>query len=355
MSEVFQYSSDQLKQIRDNFVEELKNASLGKKTSLAFIKNPLPQKPLVKDGEIFQVMVVGGAVFETALVKKEGNSLLILKQQKETLPLFKNKQTFLTFVEKNLYPKISVVALNFAYALKPVIRGRVIDGIKLGTGGKGHKFTGLINKKVGEEIEKYIFSKRQRKIKVVVANDTICLLLSNPIMKPTIVAGIVGAGTNFAFFLDENSAINLESGNFDKFPQTATGKIVDQNSTQPGKQLFEKEVSGAYLYQHYNVLKHRSELSSTLELNNYAEKGDIFAQKLIERSASLIACQIAGLYQFKSRNLKFIMEGSLFWHGWHYRDFVEKYLAQLGVAKKYFKFIKIKDSGIIGASRLVTG
>jgi len=362
------YSLDKLQTIRDNFLNELTLAQQGKPTSLAFIKNPLSQQSLVNDKEIFQTLVVGGAVFKNALVKKTNNQINFIKQKNSPLPIFDTKNDFLAFFVRQIDPQVKIVGLNFAYHLQPLLRNGLLDG-KFITPTKESRFSGLINKLVGQELENYVLEKIKRRVRVAVANDTICLLLSTPpsLTRCLLAAGVVGAGTNFAFYLDQKTIVNLESGNFDKFTQTESGKIVDKNSANPGQQLFEKEVSGSYLYQHYNLLIDCSErIASTLELTRLAKNGNQLAQKLLERSASLIACQIAAISLFKNfkparpaggfkiSNLKFVMEGSLFWQGWHYKQMVEKYLKKLGVSEKAIKFIKIENSSIVGASRLVT-
>lgn len=361
------YPLNTLKKIRDNFVKELSDASLGKKTSLFFLKNPIPHSSLAHDGEIFQVMVVGGRLFEKALIKKYGNKIIILFHLKDKLPIFDTAQDFFSFFEKQLESKIKAVALNFAYGLKPILRKNLLDG-KLTTISKEQPFKGLINKIVGEEIEKYIFQKQKRQIKISVANDTICLLLSVPrsFNRYLLAAGVVGAGTNFAFFLDEETAVNLESNNFDKFPATATGQFIDKNSTHPGQHLFEKEVSGAYLFQHYNLLIEKSYLdndrsqdklfiqriSSTLALNKIAKNskhsGSILAQKLLERSASLIACQIAEIYEFKKlKTVRFWVELNWWYNIKNYESPLSLHVSSLGqwlrcLAKKAYRPVKTK-------------
>lgn len=362
-----------LKKIRDNFVAELTLSAQGQKTSLAFIKNPLPQKTLVDNGQVFQVMVVGGSLLEKALVRKQEDKIIILSYAKETLPLLTDREFFLSFIEKHINPEVNTVALNFTYPLKPLLRNNILDG-QLIYGTKEHQFNGLLNKIVGQEIENHIFGKHKREIRVTVANDTICLILAGLTKTnwENLVAGAVGTGMNFAFFLDKNTVVNLESGNFDKFPQTKTGKEIDKKSANPSKYLFEKEVAGRYLYQHYNLICQKlnldtSLLSSTYNLNqllNYLNHDrvrdkltiKIIARQLLERSASLIACQVAGIYLFKQLrrdpSLTFIMEGSLFWQGWHYKENVKKYLERLSIPKNAIKFIKIKDSSIIGAAKL---
>jgi len=366
MTDFLVYSTSQLRKIRDDFFSELVEASQGKKSSIAFIKNLLPTKPIITQDQIFQTMVIGGRIFEKALFAKNKNKTILLESKKANLPFFQDKQMFFAFVAKHLNQTVNYLVVNFAYGLKQVIReDGLIDGIKLASGGKGQKFSGLTGQLVGKEIERYILAKNNRTIKVCLANDSICLLLSGLDKNDHIktAAGIVGAGTNFSFFLDQKTAVNLESGNFNKFPQTKTTKKIDQNSTNPGRHLFEKEVSGAYLHQHYNLLTNNSknenkEAESTEKLSFLANCGDVLAQKIFERSASLIACQIAGIYQFKNlkfqvSNLKFIMEGSVFWKSWHYTQLVNSYLKKLGVEKNKTEFVKVPNSSLIGAAKLI--
>src|SRR3989339_1038326 len=105
MASVFLYSLSQLKKIRDNFVEELTDASNGKKTSLAFVKNPLPIKAVATNNEIFQVMIIGGTVFKKALVKKINHQNVILEQNETPLPTFKTKEMVLSTVSWSRQPK----------------------------------------------------------------------------------------------------------------------------------------------------------------------------------------------------------------------------------------------------------
>jgi hexokinase len=231
-------------------------------------------------------------------------------------------------------------------------------------GTKEHAFQGLVGEPVGKTIERYIKSKYNRNIRVSIANDTICLTLAGLTKHPanSIAGGIVGTGMNFAVFLDDTHLVNLEAANFDKFPQSPEGKQIDAQSNKKGMALYEKEVSGGYLYNHFNMriaknqIKHPS-LESTHQMDRIA-RGDIFkateiARDLFEHSASLIACQVAGITEFKKRDMTFVMEGSLFWIAWHYKQIVEKYVKML-VPNYTVTFEEIKDCGIVGAAKLVT-
>lgn len=351
-----------LRKITDNFVKELKSADSGKKTSLPFIVHQLPKSPLVKDDEVFQVIKIGGSILQKSNVYSTGGKINIKTLEEEHLPIMTTKDVFLSVIDKNISPKTTVLALNFAYPLKPVFANGKLDG-ELVMGTKEHAFQGLVGQAVGETIERYIESKYDRKIKVSIANDTICLTLAGLTKHSaeSIAGGIDGTGLNFAFFLDKTHLVNLEAANFDKFPQSEEGEQIDAQSITRGRALIEKEVSGGYLYHHLNLLlaknqiKHPS-IESTEQLDRLAhgniEKVSALAQGLFEHSASLIACEIAGIAEFKKRDMVFVMEGSLFWVGWHYKVMVEKYVSQL--TKHHVAFEEIKDCGIIGAAKLVT-
>lgn len=349
-------------QIKSNFTKEIKDAANGEKNSLPFIVHEISLSPIVKDGEIFQVLVVGGTVGKIAILKKDGNTIKILSKKEEQLP-FRNEEEFLEFINNRLSENINTLALNFAYPIKPIFAKGKLDGILLAVTKEGG-FHGLVAKQVGREIENYILAKRNKKIRVAVANDTVCLLTSGlyQFRKGELAAGIVGTGFNMAFFLDKNKLVNLESASFDKFSRSKEGKIVDKESTRPGKAYFEKEVAGAYLYKHFNIevkeknIKYPS-ISSTEELNiishkNIPEVSEI-AQNLLKRSAQLVACQIAGIVVFKNRNMVFNMEGSLFWKGNNYKETVELTVKQLAPEYKV-DFVEIEESSIIGAAKLVS-
>ncbi len=356
-------SATDLKEIQQNFLKELQDANNGKKTSLAYIINQIPNSSLVKDGEIFQVLVIGGSVCKNAIISKKDIKLTVVKQTVFKQPSFKKALDFLEFIDKHLEKNVRCLAINFAYPLKPIFGNNKLDGILI-RGAKENGFSGIVGKKVGDEIEKYIYQKNNKKILVSVANDTICLLLSGLIKYPweNLAAGIVGTGLNFAIFLDNKNLVNLESANFDKFPQTKEGKIIDKESSSPKKALFEKEVAGAYLYKHFNlIIKEKnlphSPINSTEELNELATKNiplisDI-SRNIISRSAQLVSSQIAGITAFKKCDLIFVMEGSLFWKGFNYKDIVQDSVKKL-VPKYKVDFAEIKNSNILGAAKLIS-
>lgn len=352
----------QLRVVSDDFARELHDAQDGKKTSLAFIIHELSLSPIVKEGEIFESMAIGGTIGKIANLKNSKGTIEIMDKKEKKLS-FKTEEEFLDFISSNLPENIDTLALNFAYPIKPVFENGKPDGILIAIT-KESKFHGLIGKLVGKEIENNIFAKRMKKIKVAVANDAVCLLTSalSQFREEELAAGIVGTGMNFAFFLSKNKLVNLESANFDKFPQTKAGRKVDEQSSQPGRHLFEKETAGGYLYKHFNLISKEKnikypEISSTKELDKIS-RADIpqiskIAQDLLKRSAQLVACQIVGITIFKKRNLVFNMEGSLFWKGNNYKKIVEETVKQL-LPEYEIDFVEIEDSAILGAAKLVS-
>lgn len=352
-----------LKSIQNNFAQELQDASMGKKTSLPFIQHTLTDSPLVATDEVFQVLVVGGSVCKKAFGQKTDGAIEIVKQDTHPQPRFTSKETFLPFIEKAVDKNIKTLAINFAYPLTPVFEDKKLDGILL-AGSKEHVFKGMIGARVGKLIEEHLYNTRKQKLRVSVANDTICLLLSGLTEHHwnQLAAGILGTGLNFAIFLDQTTAVNLEAANFDKFARSEEGKEIDASSARPGTALLEKETSGAYLYMHFNQLiqkrgvQHKS-ISSTHELKNVAleekeSEASGIARELLGYSAGLLSAVIAGIIQFQERDLIIVMDGSFFWEGRVFVNLVEHDLKQL-IPSRDVTFVSIKDSTILGAAKLV--
>ena len=295
-------------------------------------------------------------------MKKVGESIELISHSNGRQPPFPTKEALMTFVEEHIDLQVKIVAVNFAYALKPINRAHMLDGI-VARGAKENTFDGLIGQVLGEEIEKHFQNRFQRTLRVSCGNDTICLLLSGLMLHPWdhLAAGIVGTGLNFAIFLSENEVVNLEAAEFNIFEQSDAGKAIDAASACPGEAPMEKEVSGAYLFQHFNYLVEQGSIdckpiASTKELDDLTKSEDVktaaVAQKVIEHSAHLAAAQIAGILQFQKRDLTFIMQGSLFWKGRNYQELVSKRVQKL--APKYTAtYERVENSDLYGAAKLV--
>ena len=73
--------------ISQNFARELSLASQGETTSVPFIKNPLPEYPLVQPNQIFQAFVTGGTNGAMAVVKLDEDKKFVILKQKTFTPL----------------------------------------------------------------------------------------------------------------------------------------------------------------------------------------------------------------------------------------------------------------------------
>ncbi|MGB2907714.1 MAG: hypothetical protein WBB73_11445 [Candidatus Aminicenantaceae bacterium] len=102
-------------------------------------------------------------------------------------------------------------------------------------------------------------------LKFTLLNDTVAVLLAGRSIPRSrefgsYVGFILGTGTNTSYVernhritkrndldLKGQQVINVESGNFARFPQTAVDKQLDAGTNNPGEYTFEKMISGAYL------------------------------------------------------------------------------------------------------------
>ena len=338
--------------IVNSFVQELARSHANQKTSLEFIRHTL-STPARNSFDNIQAITIGGTFYNTAVVSPATYELS--HQQHGSFQILSSAQAFLSLMERLIRPEETSIAVNFAYPLKPVTENGTLDGILL-NGSKEHTFNGLVGKQVGKAIQDYIWEKRKQKLRVSVANDTICLLLSGLTKYPwsQIAAGIVGTGMNFALFEDEHTAVNLESGSFDKFEQSVEGKIIDAQSAEPGTALFEKEVSGAYLYKQFNLKAEKEGISTriadTSELDRLAQTHHI-ARDVLDHSAHLIASQIAGILEFQQRDITFVTQGSLFWKGHNYKNTVDTVVKKL--TNYSANYIEIEHADLLGAAKLV--
>ena len=98
-------------------------------------------------------------------------------------------------------------------------------------------------------------------------------------------------------------------------------------------------------------------VSSTKEMDNVAfndiPKVSLLAREVSEHSSSLVSCQIAGITQFYNRDCTVIIEGSLFWKGYRYKENVGVVCRQL-VPDHQVSFVFIEESGILGAAKLIS-
>lgn len=255
------------------------------------------------------------------------------------------------------------IGIGLAYPLKPVLTHKYVDG-ELMYMTKGRNIEGLVGKRVGQEYHKFLKKEYGIDTTVLVANDAICLLLGGDGAE---AAGVVGTGLNFAYwektyniaplklkelagFSQAEVAVNIESKNFNKIEGTKLRSIVDKESVDPGYSLAEKEAAGAYLFKIFNAGKKEilgnkfPDLSSSdqideivtgsytypIETNEELQmKAQLFAQRILERSAQITAIELCGVLMKIGRTsgvVSIVMEGGIFWKAKNYLSLVNLYI-----------------------------
>lgn len=230
----------------------------------------------------------------------------------------------------------------FSYPIKSTLDGDA----ELLRWTKGVDIKEMVGQLVGKPLLDYLNARNDIKFTgIKVLNDTVASLFAglSDSSYDAYIGLIVGTGTNMATFIPADKIkkmnpefdmhglipVNLESGNFHPPYLTTVDDAVDSTSDTPGKQRFEKAVSGMYLG---DILK------TTFPLDEFEEKFDAqklttimnypdihkdiyvdVAQWIYNRSAYLVAASLAGLImQLKSynkdiRKICLVAEGSLFW------------------------------------------
>ncbi len=104
---------------------------------------------------------------------------------------------------------------------------------------------------LGAELNRVFEARGIAPKKIVLLNDTVATLLAGVAEGSArgakgYVGFILGTGTNTAY-LENGEVINVESGGFDKLPTAPIDRELDAATNNPGKQIFEKMISGTYL------------------------------------------------------------------------------------------------------------
>lgn len=347
------------------------------------------------------VLDLGGTNFRAAVVQlNERGELDIIEQRKEELAEIM-KRTSSPINREQFFKKLSemIGELNiegikkigycFSYPCENYENGDA----KLIEWTKGVTNTGMVGELVGKQLMEYLNRELSgaafEEIKVI--NDTIAALYGGIKEKADAYIGlIVGTGTNMAAiypasgvekvpYSKGNIAINLESGNFSPNYATEADRMADSQSDHPGKQRFEKMISGMYLgklleytYPYVNFGKDLDAEGLTL-IMSYPDthKKEIVktAEWIYERSAKLVAASLVGfiLNLSKSKAIKtvcLIAEGGLFWSNdsqeegirifKSYKDIVEEELNALlkepALKDKIGKDIKVTIKNIKNAN-----
>lgn len=210
---------------------------------------------------------------------------------------------------------------------------------------------------------------------VKVLNDTVAALVGGALLSPerydAYIGLIVGTGTNMATFLPAaelskvpggwtgRMAVNLESGNFHPPHLSPIDDELDAASDNPGRQRYEKAVSGYYLPQLFAMLcpdmqigpSASSEIVVEWALRAGDERPSTVARWLLRRSADLVAAGLAAVAdRLAVPRIAIQAEGGLFWKATGYHDRVGETLGKLLAGSARMDVIHVDDVNLMGAA-----
>lgn len=358
----------QLRECAKQFRTEIIAALSNQRSSLPAILNPVHRvKP--KKGFGVAVSIGGTNGYVSAFRISKRGEVAFLNRKIFSIPSQTSKNTLFHLIGQNILAVTKgkkqsfPIGIGFAYPLKPASHDGLIDG-ELIRMTKEREIKGLVGTLVGQEF--HLFLKKEYKLDTTVniINDTIALLIGGD---GADVAGVVGTGMNFAYwerrlsvaplklidlpgFSQGELAVNLESANFDKIPQSKLGKIIDVRSDIPGRALAEKEAAGAYLYQIFNAGKNEllgkgfPQMITTDQLNDILTGAYVyppsvdkdqkmhakqFTERIYHRSAQVVAIELSGILMKLGKTkgiVTTVMEGGIFWKAYNYPALVNLYV-----------------------------
>jgi hexokinase len=412
---IFELTTAQLKEIAKDLKAKIDTGLQKDDTEIACLPT------YINPGKDFEGTVLaldwGGTNFRASLVVfKKGEKPVILENLKKPLSCVEtkgfaqkdlfNEMASLIVQLKNLDNTVTHIGYCFSYPAKSTIEG---DAILLGWT-KEIDIPEMVDKLVGEPLMKYLNTyegiKEKTQFKTIkVVNDTIACLFAG-LAQPgydTYIGLIVGTGTNMAALVNKKNIakldekynggelipVNLESGNLIPTPDskrageylTEVDKRVDETSSQPRKQLFEKAISGGYLGKIFEntfpkiTIERKFDGEKLTNLMNYPaiykEEYIDIARSIYVRSAKLVAASLAGLvlslvsyneknktYDESIKNICLAADGSLFWsgdkNGSDYNKLVSEslheFLASFGLEHIHTYTSQLNDANLIGAA-----
>lgn len=371
---IFKLENEQLKEIARLFGEKVEeglqteNAEIQCIPTFIFPKtNAIKGKALVLDlgGTNYRVAIVDYSKKEPAIHPNNGwkKDMSIMKSPGYTREaLFKELADMIVGIQRE---EEMPIGYCFSYPAESLPGGDE----RLLRWTKGVDIKEMIGQPIGQPLLNYLNERNKIKFTgIKVLNDTIASLFAGLTNNryDAYIGLIVGTGTNMATFVPADKInkldrtyntgglipVNLESGNFHPPYLTTADDMVDVTSNSPGKQRFEKAVSGMYLG---DILK------ATFPLDEFEEKFDArkltaimnypdihkdvyvhVARWIYNRSAQLVAASLAGLilllksYNKDTRDICLVAEGSLFWsenrHDKNYNILVMEKLRELLIA-----------------------
>jgi hexokinase len=408
-----------IEQVCRVFLGEMQKGLAGAKSSLAMLPTYIETEAEIPPNKPVIVMDAGGTNFRVATVVFADDG----KPNIEDFKLFKmpgltgkiGKAEFFNTMAgymEHVVKKSDRVGFCFSY---PIEMSASKDGRVLYFS-KEIQAPEVQGQMIGENLNLAISrAGLSGKKKMVLLNDTVATLLAgkaDPSRRSfdSYIGFVLGAGTNCSY-IEQNKSItkardldpaksqiiNVESGGFGKAPQGAIDKKFDKSLVNPGVNVFEKMISGAYfgpicLWTIQTAVKNKlfsaaaaEKLAGIKELSTKQasdfmynpQAGDsplstamvdadeedrvtlyLLIDRMIERAAKLTAINLSsvalasGKGKNPTRPICIVAEGTTFYHLTSLRQRVEYYLKQYLVEKKnvFYQTINVDNATLIGAA-----
>lgn len=271
IAEEFELSASRMRQFVRDFHNDMALALKGKRSPLQMISTYVA-RPTGRENGACLALDLGGSNFRILEVELKGRGRIIHPHAMR----FNIKSRYAngdgyelfdflagcvhTFLRRRGIKSNEKLAMGFTFSF-PVDQNGLASG-KLLSWTKGFNARDVVGKDVVELLRLALKRKGVFNIEVVaLINDTVGTLMAGSYSDPRCDMGvIIGTGTN-ACYPEKTSRvnvaghagkkdeviINIEWGNFNKTDRTYYDRMLDRSSTNVGRQIFEKMVSGMYL------------------------------------------------------------------------------------------------------------
>lgn len=378
----FRLSREQLEDVRAALAERIREGLAADQQEIAALPSYYRAPDRSRTGRAL-VIDTGGTNMRAAVVAVEegGRTQLVKGPLKKRLTARETKLDGGAFfaMQAELAKELDVpIGLPVGYCFSYPALNTPEGDSRLIKWTKNVEIEGVEGTLVGERLSAALKDAGLEPQSVHVLNDTVASMLGGALTHAELEADrfiglIVGTGTNMAAFFDAEQApklprnfsgkmaINLETGNFTPPHLTPLDEELDRESDNPGRQRFEKAVSGYYLPFLFDRLwPHHSAFEPQLgsaALVDFRDRGlehlsQEAADALLSRSADLVAASIAAVVDLYGAGgtIGVLAEGSLIWGDPKYGPRVADTLSQLLGGPERAKLLKTEDANLVGSA-----
>jgi len=399
--------------LQGRFLEEMERGLAGASSSLAMIPTYVTiDRPVPIDTPV-TVMDAGGTNLRVATVTfdRSGKPSMsdFRKQEMPGISSYVSKDDFFACMAEVVAPlagESDRIGFCFSYAteITPECDGKLLYWTK------EIQAPDVVGATIGAELNAKLVAMGCGSKRIVILNDTIATLLAGKSFGgarryENYTGVILGTGSNTAYVENNASigkvpglaagamAINLESGGFGKAPRSDMDEMFDATTANPGKQMFEKMISGGYLGGvGLHVLRTAAEdgvLSAagaaevktwktltTKQMDDFTwnpfrdgvfrvpafseqdlEVMMLLCEEVVRRAAIFVAINIStpilktGSGKSPLHPVCITMDGSTFYKTKNLKSMVEQNLRDiLGAQGVYHELIKVEEAPVIGAA-----